>query len=145
MGIYANGGAPFHKTSHVLAYLGRYTHRVGIANSRLLKVSDSATTFRTKGDATETVTPVVFLSRFVTHVLPVGLHKIRHVGLYASACTKRLELARAHLGTAALPVPRPVPAWREMLRALTGRDASARCAGRLISIPCARAPPRRAA
>ena len=44
--VYAK--APFHRGRHVLAYLGRYTHRVGIANSRLLAVSERAVTFRTK-------------------------------------------------------------------------------------------------
>ncbi len=71
--VYAK--APFKKGQHVLAYLGRYTHRVGIANSRLLAVSDRAVTFRTKGQATETLSPVAFLGRFVQHVLPDGLHK----------------------------------------------------------------------
>ncbi len=77
--VYAK--ATFKKGQHVLSYLGRYTHRVGIANSRLLAVSDVAISFRTKGTATETLAPVVFLRRFVQHVLPDGLHKIRHVGL----------------------------------------------------------------
>jgi hypothetical protein len=85
--VYAK--APFKKGRHVLDYLGRYTHRVGIANSRLLAVSAEAITFRTKGTGTETLAPVVFLRRFVQHVLPDHLHKIRHVGLYASACRHR--------------------------------------------------------
>ena len=73
------------KTSkHVVAYLGRYTHRVGIANSRLLDVTDQRVVFRTRGNGTETLTPVDFLKRLVQHVLPDGFHKIRHYGLYAS-------------------------------------------------------------
>jgi hypothetical protein len=62
----------FKRGGHVLDYLGRYTHRVGLANSRLLRVSDTAVTFRTKGDATCTLDPVTFLHRFVQHVLPIG-------------------------------------------------------------------------
>jgi hypothetical protein len=143
--VYAK--APFKKGSHVLAYLGRYTHRVGIANSRLLAVSDRAVTFRTKGQGTETLSPVEFLARFVQHVLPDGLHKIRHVGLYASASAALRESARTLLGTA-LPT-HPPSSWRERLARLTGRDVGLcpRCGGRLLSIlvPRCRDPPTLAA
>jgi Putative transposase/Transposase zinc-binding domain len=135
-GVYAK--APFKKGQHVLAYLGRYTHRVGIANSRLLAVSDDAVTFRTKAQGIETLSPVEFLARLVQHVLPDGLHKIRHAGLYASASADRLECARARLGNAP-PTVRPI-AWRERLAALTGRDTRLcpRCGGPLVAVPIAR-------
>jgi hypothetical protein len=137
--VYAK--APFNKGRHVLDYLGRYTHRVGLANSRLLAVSDDAVTFRTKGPRSETVSPVAFLRRFVQHVLPDGLHKIRHVGLYASA--KLGALARQRLPAQAPSTA--APAWRERLRRLTGRDISAcpRCGAPLVALPlpAARAPP----
>ena len=135
----------FARGAYVIEYLGRYTHRVGLSNSRLLAVSDEAVTFRTKGAATTTIDPVTFLRRFVQHVLPVGFHKIRHVGLYASPTAK--ERARALLGSRVLPLRRQ--SWRERLYALTGRDA-ARCplCGSLmtaIPLPVARAPPEVAA
>jgi hypothetical protein len=137
--VYAK--APFKKGRHVLDYLGRYTHRVGLANSRLLAVSDDTVTFRTKGSGTETVSPVVFLRRFVQHVLPDGLHKIRHIGLYASAA--RGNLARQRLPAQA--PSSPPPAWRERLQLLTGRDVSVcpRCRALLVALPLpiARAPP----
>ncbi|HEY2201562.1 MAG TPA: IS91 family transposase [Solirubrobacteraceae bacterium] len=141
--VYAK--APFKKGRHVLDYLGRYTHRVGIANSRLLAVSDRAVTFRTKGTGTETVSPVVFLRRFVQHVLPDHLHKIRHVGLYAPASDAKNEFARAQL-----PSPERAPSpdtWRERLLHFTGRDVSLcpLCGGRLFAHPLPRAPPRAAA
>jgi len=134
--VYAK--APFKKGQHVLAYLGRYTHRVGIANSRLLAVSDHAVTFRTKGHGTETLAPVEFLARFVQHVLPDGLHKIRHAGLYASASHARRELARTRLGMALRA--RPIPTWRQLLARLTGRDVGLcpRCGGPLVCVPIAR-------
>jgi len=94
--VYAK--APFAEGKHVLAYLGRYTHRVGIANSRLRDVSPQAVTFRTKGEGTKTLSPVEFLRRLVHHVLPEGFHKIRHVGLYAPAAKERRDEARARLG-----------------------------------------------
>jgi predicted Zn-ribbon and HTH transcriptional regulator len=139
--VYAK--APFKKGRHVLDYLGRYTHRVGIANSRLLAVSPHAVTFRTKGQATETVSPVTFLRRFVQHVLPDRLHKIRHVGLYAPAAARRREQARARLG--ATVRARRQPTWRDRLEQLTGRDLSRcpRCGGQLTTLvvsPC-RDPP----
>jgi hypothetical protein len=134
--VYAK--APFKKGRHVLGYLGRYTHRVGIANSRLLAVSERTVTFRTKGAATETLSPVAFLARFVQHVLPDGLHKIRHVGLYAAAAGDRRELARARLGTATRVLP-PCH-WRERLARLTGRDIRLcpRCGGHLVTVNIAR-------
>jgi len=143
--VYAK--APFKKGRHVLAYLGRYTHRVGIANSRLLAVSERAVTFRTKGQGTETLTPVEFLARFVQHVLPDGLHKIRHVGLYAPASAVRRELARERLGDT-LRI-RPPQSWRERLARLTGRDVAVcpLCGGRLVTriVPACRDPPTLAA
>jgi hypothetical protein len=139
--VYAK--APFKKGRHVLDYLGRYTHRVGIANSRLIAVSDEAITFRTKGTGVETLAPVVFLRRFVQHVLPDSLHKIRHIGLYASASAERNNLARRCLRDAR-PLA-PSETWRERLLRLTGRDLSAcpQCGGRLVALPLpwARAPP----
>ena len=139
--VYAK--APFKKGSHVLAYLGRYTHRVGIANSRLLAVSDRAVTFRTKGQGTETLSPVAFLARFVQHVLPDGLHKIRHVGLYASVSTAPRESARTLLGK---PLrTRPPSSWLERLACLTRRDLSVcpRCGEPVysVSVPRCRDPP----
>ena len=76
---------PFNHVEHVIKYLGHYTHRVGIANGRLVEVSDRAVTFRTKNGATATLHPVEFLRRFVQHVLPDRFKKIRHTGLYAGA------------------------------------------------------------
>lgn len=134
----------FKKGSHVLAYLGKYTHRVGIANSRLLAVSPTAVTFRTKGTGTETLSPVDFLRRFVLHVLPERFHKIRHIGLYAPASFKRNERARLRLGMRESSRPRLT--WRDLLARLTGRDVARcpQCGAPLVMqplLPPARAPP----
>jgi hypothetical protein len=83
---------PFGGPAAVLAYLARYTHRVAIANSRLIALEDGAVTFkwkdyRIKGrDRQKTMTlPVAeFIRRFLIHVLPSGFHRIRHYGLLAS-------------------------------------------------------------
>lgn len=113
----------FHGPQGTLQYLGRYTHRVGIANSRLLDVTESKVTFRTKDGRSVSLTPVIFLQRFVQHVLPVRFKKIRHAGLYASP--QALDLARCLLGPQSSP-PSPPVSWQEALLALTGRDVT-RC------------------
>jgi hypothetical protein len=71
----------------VLAYLSRYTHRVAIANSRLIACDHASVTLRWK-DYRE------FIRRFLIHVLPSGFHRIRHFGLLASG-TRADNIARA--------------------------------------------------
>jgi hypothetical protein len=71
-----------------LAYLARYTHRVAIANSRLIALRDGAVTFKWKDyrrerrdrQKTMTLTVAEFIRRFLIHVLPSGFHGIRHYG-----------------------------------------------------------------
>jgi hypothetical protein len=113
----------FQSPAFVLSYLGRYTHRVGIANSRLLNVTEEAVTFRTKDGRKVTLPPVSFLQRFVQHILPDRFKKIRHTGLYGSP--KALAAAKRHLGTIPAQAKQPLT-WEEALAALTGRDV-ARC------------------
>jgi hypothetical protein len=97
---------PFAGAEQVYTYLGRYTHRVGISNSRLLHFDGQRVTFRTKQRKTITLALEEFLRRFVLHVLPKGFVKIRHYGLLAPAhATTTLEKAR-HLLNARLPMPR---------------------------------------
>lgn len=127
--VYAK--APFSRSQHVLSYLGRYTHRVGIANSRLLDVGPSHVTFRTKGKGTATLHPVDFLGRFIQHVLPDGFHKIRHAGIYASP--RQLEKARELLP------PRPAKSSQPPSSDEPARCP--RCGGLLQRIRLARAPP----
>ena len=81
--------APFGKFEHVLSYLGRYTHRVGISDSRLLDVAEDDVTFATRDGKTCTLPHKEFTRRFLQHVLPDGFKKIRHYGLYASGSTQR--------------------------------------------------------
>jgi hypothetical protein len=86
---------PFAGPEQVFRYLGRYTHRVGLSNQRLLRLSEEGVQFRTRGDATKTLTPDEFIHRFLQHVLPDGFVKIRHYGLMASGnATTKLEVAR---------------------------------------------------
>jgi hypothetical protein len=93
---------PFGGPQAVLAYLSRYTHRVAIANSRLITFDDAGVRFkwkdyRAKGRERAKVMTLAtgeFIRRFLIHLLPSGFHRIRHYGLFASS--KREEnIARA--------------------------------------------------
>jgi predicted Zn-ribbon and HTH transcriptional regulator len=83
---------PFAGPEAVLAYLARYTHRVAIANSRLIRANADSVTFKVKDYRIEgpgrhkimTLAVHEFIRRFLIHVLPKGLHRIRHYGLFAN-------------------------------------------------------------
>jgi hypothetical protein len=81
---------PFAGPSQVLAYLARYTHRVAIANSRLVSLSAGNVSFRWKDyrqdgkGKTMTLQAGEFIRRFLMHTLPDGFHRIRHYGLFAN-------------------------------------------------------------
>ena len=79
--------------------MGRYTHRVGISDRRLLEIDEDEVTFATKNGGMATLSVFDFLSRFLLHVLPHSFVKIRHYGLFASPARLRLEQARALLAT----------------------------------------------
>lgn len=84
---------PFGGPEAVLAYLARYTHRVAIANSRLIAAEATSVTFRWKDYRAEgrdrykamTLASDEFIRRFLIHVLPHGFHRVRHYGLFANA------------------------------------------------------------
>jgi hypothetical protein len=102
---------PFAGPGAVLAYLSRYTHRVAIANSRLISAGHNGVTFnykdyRSKGrerHKTMTLKPHEFIRRFLIHILPTGFHRIRHYGLFANA-NRASNIARAR---EVLDVPAP--------------------------------------
>jgi predicted RNA-binding Zn-ribbon protein involved in translation (DUF1610 family) len=93
---------PFAGPEAVLAYLSRYTHRVAIANNRLIALNEQGVTFKWKDyrakeryrHKTMTLTSDEFMRRFLLHVLPSGFHRIRHYGLIANT-TRKDNLARA--------------------------------------------------
>ena len=100
---------PFGGPAQVLAYLSRYTHRVAIANSRLLSVTDTEVAFRWKDyrhhDKAKVMTLDAgeFIRRFLLHTLPDGFHRIRHYGFLANGHrTEKLALCRKLLD-ASLP------------------------------------------
>ena len=108
---------PFGGPDAVLAYLSRYTHRIAIANSRLVAFDGQCVTFKWKDYRAKsaaryklmTLNADEFIRRFLIHVLPDGFHRIRHYGLFANANrAANIALARQLLGA-----PDPAPTTEE--------------------------------
>ena len=103
---------PFAGPAAVLAYLGRYTHRVAIANSRLVALTDGQVSFRWRDyrhhnkNKIMTLAADEFIRRFLLHALPDGFHRIRHYGFLANRQrVEKLALCRALLAVADVAVP----------------------------------------
>ncbi len=112
--VYAK--APFAGPEQVLAYLARYTHRVAIANSRLIafdgqRVSLRYKDYRADGEARRKIMTLdagEFIRRFLLHVLPDGFHRIRHYGFLANSVrVEAVAKARTLLGVTAADPPAP--------------------------------------
>ena len=107
----------------VLDYLGRYTHRVAIANERILDIGADTVSVRVRDSAqvnrrrTLIVPAQIFIERFLLHVLPKGFKRIRHYGLIGPA-HKAARLAAARV---ALDAPAPDPVVVESVEAFMRR------------------------
>jgi len=88
---------PFAGPEQVFEYLGYYTHRVGIANHRLLEMDDENVRFKTRKGKTATLKGPEFVRRFLLHVLPHRFVKIRHYGLLAARAASKRQLVRVAL------------------------------------------------
>ena len=131
---------PFAGPEQVLAYLGRYTHRVALANSRLTRLADGQVDFTWKDYRQHGKTKVMtlaadeFIRRFLRHAVPDGFHRIRHIGFLANGHrTAKLALCRALLA-APTPDPPPPENYRERTRRLTGQalDVCPHCGGAML-------------
>jgi hypothetical protein len=103
---------PFGGPEQVLAYLGRYTHRVAISNARLVGMSDGQVAFRWKDYRHDGRAKVMtleadeFIRRFLLHTLPDGFHRIRHYGFLANSHrAAKLALCRKLLDAPATSAP----------------------------------------
>lgn len=124
---------PFAGPEQVLRYLGRYTHRIAISNERLVCLQNDQVSFRWKdrsdGDRKKVMTldALEFLRRFLMHVLPRGMVRIRHYGFLANAARRR-EIARCRelLGSSDPKAKKEEVAetWQEMLLRVTGKDVT---------------------
>ena len=143
---------PFGGPEQVLAYLGRYTHRVAIANSRLISMNDDRVAFRWRDYRHSGKTKVMtldaheFIRRFLLHTLPDGFHRIRHYGFLANGHrATRLELCRRLL---ARPRQNELEPDAESVAVAAERFAVAHrcpcCGGPMITLAiwrCGQAPP----
>ena len=120
---------PFAGPEQVLEYLGRYTHRVGLSNDRILSLDDGIVRFRWKdyadGDRVKLMALETdeFLRRFLLHVVPDGFVRIRHVGFLANR-TRQAKLARCRQLLAQPPAPaaHPLESVQALMLRLTGVD-----------------------
>jgi hypothetical protein len=143
--VYAK--APFAGPAHVLDYVGRYTHRVAIANHRLLDVRDGCVRFayrnRRQGNRVQTMTLDAdeFIRRFLLHVLPHGFMRLRHYGFLANRHkASTLRRCRELLGQPSAPLPRRPKSVVQWMQEVTGIDLTQcpHCGARpLLRLPLA--------
>lgn len=110
-------------TATVVDYLARYTHRIAITNARILAVDEATVTLRYKdyrdGQRHKrlTLSGEEFVRRFLLHVLPQGLMRVRHFGFLANRCRReklariRRALALAEVSAPSLAAPAEPPAY----------------------------------
>ena len=96
---------PFSTPDEVVKYIGRYTHRVAIGNSRLISLEDGQVRFKYKNYKKKgfsgycweetSLSAEEFIRRFLMHILPDGFHRIRHYGFLANGkCKASVEKIR---------------------------------------------------
>lgn len=120
--VYAK--TPLGGPTQVLEYLSRYTHRTAISNERIRAITTEEVAFSVRandqgGKRLERLPGVEFVRRFLLHVLPTGIKRIRHYGVLASSC-KRFKLNAARL---ALQMPQPNPQAMESAQGFMARVA----------------------
>ncbi len=120
---------PFGGPEQVLNYLGRYTHKVAISNHRLVGMADGKVNFRWRDyrdhnrEKIMTLEASEFLRRFLLHVLPDGMCKIRYYGFLSNRKRKeRLDRCRRLLSVPEKPAETETLTWQEMLLELKGID-----------------------
>ena len=120
---------PFAGPQQVLDYLGRYTHRVAISNHRIVSIDDGRVTFTYKHRQNDneikkmTLDADEFIRRFLLHVLPKGLIKIRYFGFLAHTNKKKdIPLIRKLIDPDAIVPEKIQETISEMMLRLTGID-----------------------
>jgi hypothetical protein len=120
---------PFAGPEQVLAYPGRYTHRVALANSRLTRLADCQVDFTWKDYRHHGKTKLMTLAddelirRFLLHAVPDGFHRIRHIGFLANGHrAAKLALCRALFAVPAPDPPTPPPWCISLARRSASRD-----------------------
>ena len=92
---------PFNNADAIIEYLARYTHKIAITNSRIVKVEDGKVFFKYKDykenskQKVMSLDAVEFIRRFLMHVLPFKFVKIRYYGINANRNKKtKLKLGQ---------------------------------------------------
>jgi len=122
---------PFGGPEQVLEYLGRYTHRVGITNNRILSIEKGKVTFSYRDRADDNKVKEMplnakeFIRRFLLHILPKGFMKIRYFGFWAHTNKKTsIPLLRQLINPDAQIAEKLTETVKEMMLRLTGIDIS---------------------
>ena len=95
------------RTDSIIGYLAGYTHRIAISNQRIIDINNGRVRFSYKDYRDDqhkvmALNPGEFIRRFLLHVLPKGLMRIRHYGILANRCRKAsISLIRKILATPA--------------------------------------------
>jgi len=120
---------PFAGPEQVLTYLGRYTHRIAIANSRIVSEKDGMVTFKYKDRADDNkekqleISADEFIRRYLLHALPKGFVKIRYFGfLFHRTKKENIEIIRNLIGQDTQLPETKEETIREMMLRLTGED-----------------------
>lgn len=118
----------FKNPEHVIEYLGRYTHRVAITNSRIREIRNGKITFQYKDYKQEnkkkemTIEADEFIRRFMMHILPDRFVKIRHYGILSNRNRKtKLRRSKELLGVS-IKEAKEKKSWQELLIEVTGND-----------------------
>ena len=121
--------AHFKNTSHIINYLGRYTHRVAISNDRIISVEQDSVTFKWKDYHDKDKQKIMklpaneFIRRFLLHVLPKGFCKIRYYGIFA--CRNHnsdLLKCRKALGQILSKPKLEGLSWKDVVMMITGKN-----------------------
>jgi hypothetical protein len=130
---------PAGQGSELIRYLARYVYRVALTNNRILSVNNDQVTFRyqpvgTKMWKTMTLPALVFIARFLQHVLPKRFAKVRYYGFLHPRCRQKLLTIRKQLNLPPSPLADPPPAPMRCPRCGTPML-------RIETLPPVRAPP----
>jgi hypothetical protein len=124
---------PFHGPKAVLNYLSLYTHRVAIANSRLVSLENNQVSFKYKDYRLKgreryglmTLAASEFIRRFLIHILPSRFHRIRHYG-FLSNTVRAAQLQKVR---DALNIKAPEPTESDNNESIDEHQICQRCAG----------------
>lgn len=141
---YVNVGKKLDSLEITVRYIGRYTKRPVMAETRLKEFDGETVTFTHKDKQVQAEAEIrlpveEFIGKLVRHIPEKNHRMIRYAGIFASRVKReKLALVRAALGEGCLPMyaPKPMPSWRERIRTWTGVDPYQCSCGRMMALVC---------